>query len=59
MWPSWFIYFPEVVICVPIVAVPVSGSVFDTIAVWLPDVVIVSPTTNSLVVAVYFNRGAL
>ena len=40
------------------VAVAVNVSAFTTTAVWLPDVVIVSPTSNSLCVAVYFKRGA-
>ena len=52
-------YFPEVVTWAPIVAVPVKGSAFATIAVSPLENVTVSVSSNSLVVAVYFKRGAV
>ena len=52
-------YFPAVVIFVSIAVVPVRGSDFTTTAVGPSEKVTVSPTSNALVVAVYFKRGAV
>ena len=44
---------------VAIASVPVIGSDFATTAVVPPENVTVSVTSNALVVAVYFKRGAV
>ena len=52
-------YFPAVSTLTPIVAVAVRLFDLTTIAVVPPEKVTVSPTSNSLVVAVYFKSGAV
>ena len=51
-------YLPAVATLVSIEAVAVKLFAFTTTAVSPPENVTVSPTSNSLVVAVYFKRGA-